>query len=43
MPDLAGVEWVLLALAAALIGVSKAALPGVSTISIAIFAAILPA
>lgn len=34
--------WVLLAFAALLIGISKTALPGVNTLSIAIFAAFLP-
>lgn len=35
--------WALLALAAAIVGVSKTALPGASTISVAIFAAFIPA
>lgn len=43
MIDLAPWAWVLLALAAAVIGVSKTALPGANTLSIAIFAAFLPA
>lgn len=43
LPSLTALHWVLLALAAALVGLSKAAVPGISTISIAIFAAILPA
>lgn len=43
MPELAGVEWALLAVAAAFVGLSKAALPGSNTVSIAIFAAVLPA
>lgn len=43
LPDLAPIAWVLLALAALLVGVSKTALPGINTLSIAVFAAILPA
>lgn len=43
IPDLAPVAWALLALAAVLVGVSKTALPGINTLSIAVFAAILPA
>lgn len=43
LPELAPVAWALLALAAMFVGVSKTALPGINTISIAIFAAILPA
>lgn len=43
MIDLAPWAWALLALAAAVIGVSKTALPGANTLSIAIFAAFLPA
>ncbi len=43
LPDLAPSAWALLAVAAALVGISKTALPGINTISIAIFAAILPA
>lgn len=35
--------WILLAVAGAIVGISKTALPGVNTISIAIFAAALPA
>lgn len=47
MPDLlseltAG-SWVLLAVAAFFVGMSKTALPGVNTLAVAIFAAILPA
>lgn len=37
------VEWVLLAIAAVFVGISKTALPGASTVSIAVFAAIIPA
>jgi uncharacterized membrane protein YfcA len=40
---LAPLAWVLLALSAIIVGVSKTALPGINTISIAIFAAVLPA
>lgn len=43
LPDLAPIAWALLALAALLVGVSKTALPGINTLSIAVFAAILPA
>ncbi|MFB7842705.1 sulfite exporter TauE/SafE family protein [Microbacterium sp. NPDC056052] len=43
MLDLAPWAWALLALAAAIVGVSKTALPGASTISVALFAAFLPA
>ena len=43
MLDLTGIDWSLLALAAAVVGLSKAALPGSGTVSIAIFAAVLPA
>ncbi|WP_449282157.1 sulfite exporter TauE/SafE family protein [Leucobacter sp.] len=43
LPDLAPLAWALLALAALLVGVSKTALPGINTLSIAVFAAILPA
>jgi uncharacterized membrane protein YfcA len=35
--------WALLAVAAVLVGISKTALPGINTISIAIFAALIPA
>lgn len=41
--DFSPLAWVLLGLAAALVGISKTALPGINTISIAIFAALLPA
>lgn len=40
-PGLGG--WVLLAFAALIVGLSKAALPGASTLAVAIFAAVLPA
>lgn len=43
MTDLTTGAWTLLAIAALIVGVSKAALPGASTLSVAIFAAILPA
>lgn len=35
--------WVLLALAAVCVGIAKTAIPGINTVSIAIFAAVLPA
>lgn len=41
--DLSLTAWALLALAALLVGVSKTALPGVNMVSVAIFAALLPA
>ncbi|PRI11117.1 sulfite exporter TauE/SafE family protein [Leucobacter massiliensis] len=43
LPEIAPLGWALLALAASLVGFSKTALPGINTVSIAIFAAILPA
>lgn len=43
LPELGAWAWVLLALAAFFVGMSKTAVPGVNTIAIAIFAAILPA
>lgn len=43
LPDLAAAAWVLLVAGAAIVGVSKTALPGASTLSIAAFAAVLPA
>ena len=43
MTDLSALSWALLALAAATVGVSKTALPGASTLAVAIFAAVLPA
>jgi uncharacterized protein len=43
MPELAWWAWTLLALGALIIGLSKAAVPGANTLTIAIFAAILPA
>lgn len=43
MLALSGVEWALLLVAAGFVGLSKAALPGSNTVSIAIFAAVLPA
>lgn len=43
LPDLAPHAWVMLVCAAVVIGLSKAALPGINTISIAVFAAVLPA
>lgn len=41
--DLSPLAWILLALAALIVGVSKTALPGIIPISIALFAAMLPA
>lgn len=43
MPELSAAAWALLGLAAVIVGLSKTAVPGSNTISIAIFAAILPA
>ena len=43
LTDVAPAAWALLAVAAVLVGVSKTALPGVNTLSIAAFAAVLPA
>ncbi len=43
MPELTVLGWVLLALAAVVIGLSKAALPGGGTVAVALFAAVLPA
>lgn len=43
MTDLSVLSWALLALAAVIVGVSKTALPGASTLAVAIFAAVLPA
>ncbi|KAB1643404.1 sulfite exporter TauE/SafE family protein [Gulosibacter chungangensis] len=43
LPSLPTVSWVLLLIASFFVGVSKTALPGINTISIAIFAAIMPA
>ncbi|WP_084074429.1 sulfite exporter TauE/SafE family protein [Demequina sp. NBRC 110052] len=43
LPDLPTAAWVLLAAGAAVVGISKTALPGASTLSIAAFAAVLPA
>ncbi|QOR70629.1 sulfite exporter TauE/SafE family protein [Ruania alkalisoli] len=43
MPELTAIAWVLLGISAVLVGISKTALPGANTISIAIFAALLPA
>lgn len=43
LPQLAPWAWALLAVAGVIVGVSKTALPGANTVSIAIFASILPA
>lgn len=43
MPELSVIAWAALAIGAMVVGMSKAALPGVNTIAIALFAAVLPA
>lgn len=43
MPELTALAWVLLAIGAVVVGLSKAALPGAATIAVALFAAALPA
>jgi uncharacterized protein len=43
MPELTGFAWVLLGLAALIVGLSKTAVPGAGTVAVAIFAAVLPA
>ena len=43
MPELSVAAWALLGVSAVIVGLSKTALPGSNTISIAIFAAVLPA
>lgn len=43
MPELTAFSWVLLAVAALTVGISKTALPGATILSVAVFAAILPA
>lgn len=43
LPELPAYAWALLALAAIIVGFSKTALPGINTVSIAIFAALMPA
>lgn len=43
LPELGALAWTLLVLAAASSGLSKTALPGLGTFSVAIFAAVLPA
>jgi uncharacterized membrane protein YfcA len=43
VPDLAWWAWLLLGIAALTVGISKTAIPGASTVAVAIFAAILPA
>ena len=42
MPDLTALAWALLAFGAVTVGISKTALPGSSTLAVAIFAAVLP-
>lgn len=43
MFDLSPLSWTLLAVAAFLVGISKTAIPGVNTVSVALFASVLPA
>jgi uncharacterized protein len=43
MPDLAATQWLLLGVAAVLVGFAKTAIGGVSAIAVAIFATVLPA
>ncbi|MBN9176612.1 MAG: sulfite exporter TauE/SafE family protein [Microbacterium sp.] len=43
MPELSALGWAVLVLGAAVIGLSKAALPGAGTVAVALFAAVLPA
>ena len=43
LPALPAYAWALLAVAAVIVGFSKTALPGINTVSIAIFAAVMPA
>lgn len=43
IPDLTLATWLILTAAAVLVGVSKTAIPGINTLSIAAFAAVLPA
>ncbi len=43
MPELATLPWVVLGVGAALIGISKTAIPGLGTVAVALFAAVLPA
>ncbi len=43
MPELTWLAWALLGVAAAIVGLSKTAVPGAGTVAVAIFAAVLPA
>lgn len=43
MPELTALAWVVLALGAVVVGLSKAALPGAGAIAVVLFAAVLPA
>ncbi len=43
VPELPALAWVLLAVTAAAIGISKTAIPGTNTVAVAVFAAVLPA
>ncbi|MGW4857500.1 sulfite exporter TauE/SafE family protein [Kocuria palustris] len=43
LPELGAASWVLLGLGAAIVGVSKTALPGAATVAVGLFALVLPA
>lgn len=43
VPELTWLAWALLAIAAVTVGISKTAIPGANTVTVAIFAAVLPA
>ncbi len=43
VPELTSLAWVLLAVAAVVVGISKTGIPGAGTVAVAIFAAVLPA
>lgn len=43
LPELSTLAWVALALGAFLVGISKTAIPGFNTVSVALFASVLPA
>jgi uncharacterized membrane protein YfcA len=43
MPELSALAWIVLAIGAAVVGLSKAALPGAGALAVALFAAVLPA
>lgn len=42
-PDLTAAQWSVLVIAAVFVGIAKTALPGLATLSVALFAAVLPA